>query len=146
VAAGSGRSFVDEPGGDPKHAHLHLDVPSDTLIPTTDPVGPRLHSDTVFVGWADVLRFADALADLPGRHTGEATLTGGTALLAGAGATITVRLREGLLRVETAFAVGHRVELEVRCRTRWDAESTGQCVARAEQVRAAVLATRPPAG
>jgi hypothetical protein len=136
IAAGSGRSWMEEPRGDPRHAHLHLDVPSGTLIPVPVAPGPRLHSGTIFVAWDDLLRFAAALEDLADQTSVEVTLAG-----RGEHETLIVRRRDGdELQAEASFAVGHHVDLNIRCTTRWlsaDAATT------ADQVRLAVRATRP---
>jgi hypothetical protein len=170
IAAGSGRSWMEEPGGDPRHAHLHLDVPSDTLIPVPAAPGPRLRSGTVLVAWNEVLRFSDALEALAGKARGEVALGGpdrhATLIVrlrsrelqdtgVGAGGVTARELQDGELqndRVEAGeakagevqaeawFAVGHHVDLEMRCRTRWVG---GDIASLADQVVRAVRATRP---
>ncbi len=128
VAAGSGRSFMELPGGDPRHAHLQLDVPSDTLIPTAGEPGPRLRSDTVFVPWPALIRFADAVA---APHLTEARLDH---------VLVVRRQADGQLQAEAAFSVGHHVQLEVRCRTWW---GEGDLGAAARALRGAGAALRP---
>jgi hypothetical protein len=129
VAAGSGRSWQDLPGGDPVHAHCTLDIPRDTLLPLA--VQDRPSSDTLFVLWTDLAAFAADLVDLrPGL----------VARLGDAGASRTVRLRrDGHLRAEAVFTVGHHVTTTVRCRTLWDWHhgTAGDLPALAQQLRAA---------
>jgi hypothetical protein len=111
IAAGSGRSWQDQPGGDPVHAHCTLDVPRDTLLPS--PTGhERPASGTLFVPWTELTAFTDDLERLrPGR----------TARLVGTGAFLAVRMRrDGRLRAEARFTTGHHVTTTVHCRTRWD--------------------------
>jgi len=138
VAAGSGRSFMELPGGDPRHAHLQLDVPSDTLIPTPGEPGPRLRSDTVFVPWPDLIRFADALTSprMTEARLTEARLTEARLV----DVLIVRRQADGQLQAEAAFSVGHRVQLELRCRTWW---GEGDLGATARALREAVAALRP---
>ena len=111
IAAGSGRSWQDLPGGDPVHAHCTLDIPRDTLLPTLNE-RDRPASDTVFVPWAGLAAFATDLENLrPGQ----------VARLGDVGTCLTVRMRrDGHLRAEAVFTVGHHVTTTVRCRTRWD--------------------------
>ncbi|WP_428965894.1 hypothetical protein [Micromonospora fluostatini] len=140
VAAGSGRSWLEQPAGDPRHAHCQVDVPGDTLLPVPEP-GPRPTSGTHFLAWDDLLRFADRLAALaaPGRV--------GAARLDDTGGLLTVRLRrDGRLRAETTFTQGHHVTLTVRCQTAWDRHfgTRADLPGLAGQVRAAVARTRPP--
>jgi hypothetical protein len=108
VAAGSGRSWQDQPDGDPRHAHCTLDLPADTLVPG----GGRPTSGTLFVPWTDLTAFADDLAALR---------AGDAARLGDAGTCLTIRMRrDGRLRAEAVFTTGHHVTTTVRCRTLWD--------------------------
>ncbi|WP_327011104.1 hypothetical protein OHA72_29825 [Dactylosporangium sp. NBC_01737] len=111
IAAGSGRSWQDQPGGDPVHAHCTLDIPADTLLPAPDE-RERPSSGTLFVPWAGLAAFAGDLEDLrPGL----------VARLGDVGASLAVRMRrDGHLRAEAVFTVGHHVTTTVRCRTLWD--------------------------
>lgn len=111
IAAGSGRSWQDLPGGDPVYAHCTLDVPRDTLLPAPDGQ-ERPCSDTLFVRWTDLAAFAAGL---------RALRPGTVARLGDARAGLAVRMRhDGNLRAEAVFTVGHHVSTTVRCRTLWD--------------------------
>ncbi|MBT8224511.1 MAG: hypothetical protein HKP61_19740 [Dactylosporangium sp.] len=141
LAAGSGRSWMDEPDGDPRHAHCRIDVPRDTLLAAPGPEPePRPASDTLFVAWDGLLRFADQLAGLG---------AGGRAGAVGLGdrlATVTIRMRhDGRLRAETTFTQGHHVTITLRCQTLWDRHfgMRDDLPALADQVRTAVCLVRP---
>ncbi|MGY0233616.1 hypothetical protein [Longispora urticae] len=138
VAAGSGRSWMDEPDGDPRHAHLHVDVPGPLTVPGAEET--RLRSGTGFVRWPDLDRFAAALDGLAREEQGSVELAGDP------GFVLTVLLRaDGRLRAEARFDTGHQLEIDVVARTRWDwhfglrADLAGL----AEQVRDAVRHHRP---
>ena len=111
IAAGSGRSWQDLPDGDPVHAHCTLDLPRDTLLPAPDG-SERPSSGTLFVPWAALAAFAGDLGALrPGL----------VVRLGNAGTSLAVRMRrDGRLRAEAVFTVGHHVTTTVRCHTRWD--------------------------
>ncbi|GIG60688.1 hypothetical protein Lfu02_50600 [Longispora fulva] len=110
VAAGSGRSWMEQPGGDPVHAHLHVDVEGPATVPEV-----RLRSGTGFVRWPDLNRFAAALEKLARAEQGSVELA------AGPGFSLTVLLRaDGRLRAETTFGIGHHVQVDVAAGTRWD--------------------------
>ncbi|MEV0563212.1 hypothetical protein [Dactylosporangium sp. NPDC050588] len=128
IAAGSGRSWQDQPDGDPRHAHCSLDIPRDTLLPYMGEERPC--SDTLFVPWSDLAAFADDPAALQ---------PGGTARLGDAGTALTIRMRrDGHLRAEAVFSVGHHVATTVRCRTLWDRHhgTPGDLPALADRIRA----------
>lgn len=128
VAAGSGRSWMDLPGGDPVHAHCRVDVPADLLLAGSD---ARPSSGTLFVTWAGLLRFADEL-------------TSGSAVLGDRATSLRVRRRrDGRLRAETTFTQGHHVSLTLRCQTPWTGTDPA---ALAATLRRAVERVRPPAG
>lgn len=147
VDAGSGRSGVDEPGGDPRHAHCRIDFPGDALLPTPPATpdagpgaGPRPVSNTLFVAWDELLRFADRLAGL-----GETATASGVAL-GDRFAMVQIDLRrDGRLRARTAFTLGHHVKITVRCQTLWNLHfaTRDDLPALADQVRDAVHRTRP---
>lgn len=113
IAAGSGRSWQDLPGGDPVHAHCTLDVPRDTLLPSLGQ-DERPSSGTLFVPWAHLAAFAD---DLEALRPGPVSAV----RLGDVGTSLAVRMRrDGHLRAEAVFTIGHHVTTTVRCRTRWD--------------------------
>jgi hypothetical protein len=133
IAAGSGRSWMDLPDGDPVHAHCRIDVPRDTLVPTVE-AEPRPSSGTLFVAWAELTRFADDLTALG--DTGRA----GVVAFGDRHAMLRVRLRrDGRLRAETVFTQGAHVAITVRCATLWDRHYgvRGELAGLAERVRAA---------
>jgi hypothetical protein len=111
IAAGSGRSWQDLPDGDPVHAHCTLDLPRDTLLPGGHEQD-RPSSNTLFVLWTDLAAFASDLERLQ---------PGLVVRLGDVGAFLAVRMRrDGHLRAEAVFTVGHHVTTTVRCRTLWD--------------------------
>ncbi|WP_412542174.1 hypothetical protein R8Z50_06505 [Longispora sp. K20-0274] len=135
VAAGSGRSWMDQPAGDPVHAHLHVDVEGPATVPEV-----RLRSDTGFVRWPELDRFAAALRRLAGAEQGSAELA------ADPGFSLTVLLRaDGRLRAETTFGTGHHVQVNVVAGTRWDWHFglRADLPDLADQLRAAVRDNRP---
>jgi hypothetical protein len=141
IDAGSGRSWLEQPDGDPVCAHLRLDVPADSLV-VSDPRNPPLRctSDTGFVRWGGLLRFGHELEALAGSRRGAVVLDASTAL------RLTVRLRlDGRVRAEAAFRVRHRVDIDLKCRTRWDWHNGERrdLAGVSEQVRAAIEALRP---
>ncbi|WP_166350762.1 hypothetical protein [Phytoactinopolyspora limicola] len=140
IAAGSGRSWMDQPGGDPQHAHCQIDLPGDTLLPSTD-LKQRLTSGVFFLAWDDVLRFADELTDLAVAPSAE------TASLGDRSTRLSVRIRpDGRLRAEAVIAQGHHVAITVRCQTLWDWHFgvREDLPALAARLRSAVSKTRPP--
>lgn len=151
VEGGSGRSWMEHPSGDPGHAHCRIDVPRDTLLPSLEPE-PRPASNTLFVAWDDLLRFADQLAGLAaGNGAGNGAASGagsgtGTVSLGDRATRLTIRMRhDGRLRAETAFTLGHHVTVTLRCQTLWTRHFgvREDLPDLADQVRAAVHHTRP---
>ena len=138
IAAGSGRSWMDQPDGDPVHAHLHLDI--EGPLGTWDGTDVRLVSHSGFVRWADLGRFAEELDRLAG------LVEGAVDLHAAPGFRLTVRLREdGHLRTEVTFTVGHHIEVDVVARTSWTWHHgmRGDLPALADRLRDTVRAVRP---
>jgi hypothetical protein len=130
---------MDEPNGDPRHAHCRIDVPRDTLLASLEP-DPRPTSGTLFVAWDNLLRFADQIAELG------AVGRAGAVCLGDRFAMVRIRMRrDGRLRAETAFTQGHHVTVTVRCQTRWDWHFgvRADLPALADQIRTAVRRTRP---
>jgi hypothetical protein len=136
IAAGSGRSWIDEPDGDPRHAHLHVEVPVQAVShPCED---TRIRSHAGFVRWDDLARFADRLDELAARAQGVVDLVGT------AGFELVIRLREDdVVQAETAFSIGHHNDIDIRCRT-GDPADRDDLARLAQRVRAAVGALRPP--
>lgn len=129
---------MDEPDGDPRHAHLHVDVPGPLTVPGAEET--RLRSDTGFVRWPDLDRFAAALGGLAREGQGSVEL------VADPGFQFTVVLREdGRLRAVTRFGTGHQMEIDVVASTRWDwyFGLRADLVGLADQIRDAVLEHRP---
>jgi len=141
VDAGSGRSWIDAPHGDPTHAHCRLDVPRDTLLATPEPE-PRPTSGTFFIAWGDLLRFADQLTEL-GAADRE-----GAARLGDRFAAVSVRVRsDGRLQAEATFTQGHHVTMTLRCQTLWDRHFgvREELPTLGDRIRTAVRLLRPPA-
>src|SRR5437879_6896686 len=59
IAAGSGRSWMDQPDGDPVTAHLHVDVAGESIVVAGIVEDRRWRSHTGFVPWEELLEFAD---------------------------------------------------------------------------------------
>jgi hypothetical protein len=139
IAAGSGRSWMEEPDGDSRQAHCYIDVPRDTLLASPEPE-PRPRSGILFVAWDRLLHFADELAELG------AADTAGTVALGDSLVVVRIQLRgDGRLRAETEFTQGHHVTITLRCQTRWDWHFgvRDNLPALADQMRTAVRLTRP---
>jgi hypothetical protein len=140
IAAGSGRSWMDQPGGDPVSAHLNVDVEGESIVVAGIVEDRRWRSHTGFVPWEELLRFADRLDALAARETGTVELA------ARPGFRLVVRLREdGRTQAETAFEVGHHVHIGVVARTHWDwHEGTRQDLTdTAWRIRSVVRTRRP---
>jgi hypothetical protein len=130
---------MEEPDGDPRHAHCRIDVPPDTLFASVEQE-PRPKSGTLGVAWDTLLRFADQLTELGA--VGKA----GTVGLGDRFAMVKIRMRrDGRLRAETAFTKGYDVKITLRCQTLWDRHFgvRDDLPALADQVRTAVQLTRP---
>jgi hypothetical protein len=165
IDAGSGRSWIDEPHGDPTHAHCRLDVPRDTLLATPDTLPAsataaasaaasataaaaaaaeperRPTSGTFLIAWGDLLRFADHLTDLG------STDQEGTARLGDRFTAVSIHVRgDGRLQAETTFTQGHHVTMTLRCQTLWDRHFgvREELPALGDRIRTAVRLLRPP--
>jgi hypothetical protein len=138
IAAGSGRSWIDEPEGDLVHAHVQVDVEGQAVLPDWRPA--RWSSHVGIARWPELLRFAQDLETLATAPTGSVALNGRS------GFVLTVRLRDDeRIQAETAFRVGHHMEIELVARTPWNtAGGRPDLTAAAERVREAVTACRPP--
>jgi len=140
IAAGSGRSWMDQPDGDPVTAHLHVDVAGESIVVAGIVEDRRWRSHTGFVPWEDLLAFADRLDALAARESGTAEFA------AEPGFKLVVRLREdGRVQAEVAFQVGHHVRIDVTACTHWDwHEGTRQDLTdTAWRIRSAVRTRRP---
>ncbi|MEV6348449.1 hypothetical protein [Actinoplanes sp. NPDC051851] len=143
IDGGSGRSWMDHPDGDPRHAHCRIDIPRDTLLATVEATTesePRPSSGTIFLTWDELLAFADRLDRLAVTGPGTVTLGDGA---------LRVRLRrDGRLRATADFTQGHRVEIRVRCRTSWERDFgvRPELPALAARIRHAVRAWRGSPG
>jgi hypothetical protein len=140
IAAGSGRSWVQTPAGDPVTAHLHVDVAGESIVVAGIVEDRRWRSRTGFVPWDELLRFADRLDALAAQGTGVAELA------ADPGFRLVVRLREdGRAQAETVFEVGHHVHIGVTARTHWDWHegSRQDLTDTAWRIRSAVRTRRP---
>ncbi len=135
IASGSGRWWVDEVEGDRKYAHLSIDVPVCVLHQVE--AGSLFRTDTGFVPWKDLLRFADGVDALAGQSEGAVELAPRL------GFQLVIQRRDGgLSRAEVSFVQEDKVELDLTCRTAWDG---WDLVALAELVRDAVRRVRPSA-
>lgn len=135
IKAGSGRSWMEQPDGDPVSAHLSITCDGDTLAPDT-----RLHSYTGFVRWNDLLRFANQLDELAQQSEG------GVDLDAAPGFVLTLRLDDtGRLQAEAQWATGHHLKIMTNVRTTWHDGIRADLPRLAEQIRSAVRSRRSKA-
>jgi hypothetical protein len=142
IDAGSGRSWQDEPGGDPRYAHCRIDIPRDTLLPWPEP-DQRPSSGTFFVGWDAMAAFADQLAALGSAGQARSVRLGDHF------AVLSVHMRhDGRLRAYARFTQAHHVRTTVRCQTLWDWHFgvRADLPALAGQIHTAVLRLRPAPG
>lgn len=132
IKAGSGRSWMEQPDGDPVSAHLSITCDGDTLAP-----GARPHSDTGFVRWND-LRFADRVDELAQRSKG------GVDLDAAPGFVLSLRVDDNSpLRAEAKWTTGHRLKIVTNVRPTTHDGTRTDLPRLAEQIRSAVRSRRP---
>jgi hypothetical protein len=142
ISAGSFRSWIDFPDGDPNHAHIWVTVPVGELGVGFPRV--RLRGHILLVTWAELDRFARDVRQLADRSVGSASLHEDAL-------TITVG-QDDTVGVEVVLRTGFDPHYELQYRggrgTRADLADVADqlATAHANRGRTDPLASVPPAG